>query len=569
MFSEKLKKELRQMYSRSTVSVQNTVNAVSETGSSEVPLDKMFVELRLQLSTTTERPETFDPETLGYRDVEKMQQNMKSSKRIETSQLFDELHDRCAPRKVLMLGKAGIGKTTLIKQIASQWSKETLWKHVEYLFVITLRQLRQDRKWTLGDLLLDGLSLTKEEKTAALNHLRENASTVMIVAEGWDEIKYTDEESIERDDTKEVELNTILSSILKNIMLPDAQILITSRPNNNVPVCDRSAELYGFTQESIDKYIHQFSGQDTELEQFIKRFLENNVNIATMFYVPVQANFVCACLKDMHSSSHSEDTPAATMTQLYVSAAINFAKKLHPSLKGIETEIDEKKFREMVGDSLKNHAELAKYCTMSTPLRIIMYEEDLDRFHISEKDEHTGFLAQSMKGNQSPCLKRRCWMFAHLTIQEMFCAVGLLRGPRKALLKLIKGKASVGQREVLIMFVVGLLYDPRNARFMKYLETAKEQLDPRPRTFKEKMAGVFKTSKLTTSKHQLHRRTFIKKLARVFDPLQLTTAIHESQCPELTDLIPTKIASNHVFPTEMMALTWAMRQSECRVTSLK
>ena len=561
MFSEKLKKELRKMYSKLTVPVQDTV---STDCCSEVPLDEMFVELRLQKSTTTKLPET-----PGYRDVERIQESMQSSEPIQTSQLFDKLHDRCAPRKVLMLGKAGIGKTTLVKQIASQWTKKELWKHVEYLFVITLRQLRQDRKLTLGDLLLDGLSLTKEEKTAALNHLRENASTVMIIAEGWDEIKYTGDRAIERNDTKEVELNTILSSILKNFMLPGAQILLTSRPNNNVPVCDRSVELYGFTQESIDKYIHQFSGQHTELERFIKHYLENNVNIGTMCYVPVQTNFVCACLRDIHSSSSSEDPPPATMTQLYVSAAINTAKKLHPSLKGIETEIDEKKFYEMVAYSLKNHAELAKYCTLSTPLRIIMYEEDLNRFNISDKDEHTGFLAQSMKGNQSPCLKRRCWMFAHLTIQEMFCAVGLLRGPRKALLELIKDETSVGQREVLIMFVVGLLCDPRNASFMECLESAKDQLDPRPRTFMEKVAGMFKTSKLTTSKHQLDHRTFIEKLARVFDVLQLTTAIHESQCPELTDLIPTEIESRKVFPTEMMALSWAMRQSECRVTSLK
>ena len=557
MFSDKLKKELGKMYSRLTVPVQDTVSADC---CNEVPLNKMFVELRLQKSSTTQLPET-----LSYRDVEEMQQCMQSSEPIQTSQLFDELHHRCAPRKVLMLGKAGIGKTTLIKQVASQWAKKEIWKHIEYLFVITLRQLRQDRKLTLGDLLLDGLSLTKEEKTAALNHLRENASTVMIVTEGWDEIKYTDEEGTERDDTKEVELNTILSSILENIMMPGAKVLITSRPNNNVPVCERSAELYGFTQESIDKYINTFSRQDTELEQVIKRYLENNVNIATMCYVPVQTNFVCACLKDMHSSSHSEDTPPATMTQLYVFAAVNIAKKLHPSLKGNKTDIDEKKFCEVVGDSLKNHAKLAKYCTMSTPLRIIMYEEDLDRFHISDKDKNTGYLAQSLRGNQSPCLKRRCWIFHHLTIQEMFCALGLLRGPRKALLRLIKDETSVGQREVLIMFVVGLLCDPRNARFMEYLESAND----RPRTFKKKVTGVFKTLKLAISKHHLNPRTFIKKLARVFDPLQLTTAIHESQCPELTDLVPREIESNNVFPTEMMALSWTLRQPLCRVTSLK
>ena len=535
MFSEKLKKELRKMYNRSTVLVQDTVNAEC---CSEVPLDEMFVELRLQKSATTKLPES-----LSYRDVEEMQRSMQSSKPIETSQLFDKLHDRCAPRKILMLGKAGIGKTTLIKQIASQWAKKELWKHVEYLFVITLRQLRQDRKLTLGELLLDGLSLTKEEKTAALNHLRENASTVMIIAEGWDEIAYTGEEDIERDDTKAVDLNMILSSILNNVMLPGAKVLITSRPNDNIPVCDRSFELYGFTQANIDMYIHKFSGQDTELEQFIRRYLQSNVNIATMCYVPVHTNFVCACLKDMRSSSRIDDTPTVnTMTHLYIFAVINLTRKLHPSLKGSKTGIDERTFLAMVGDSLKRHAELAKYCTLSTPQRIIMYEGDLDRFHISDKDKHTGFLAQSMTRSSIQGLKRRCWFFHHLTMQEMFAAVGLLRGPHEALLELIENETSVCQHEVLIRFVVGLLCDRHSAHFMDLLESAKDQLDP---------------------------RTVIEKLARVFDPLQLITAIYESQCPDLTDLVPREIESNNVFPTEMMALSWVLIQHECHVISLK
>ena len=531
MFSEKLKKELRNMYSKLNVPVQKTFDADC---CSEVPLDEMFVELRLQKSTTT----TTLPETIRHHDVEKIQRRMQSSESIQLSQLFDKLHDICAPKKVRILGKAGIGKTTLTKQIASQWAKKELWKNVEYLFVITLR-LQQDRKWTLGDLLLDGLSLTEEEKTAALNHLRENTSTVMIIAEGWNEITYTGEEGIEREYTKEVELNTILSSILNNDMLPGAKVLLTSRPNNNIPMCNRSAELYGFTEESINEYVDKFSENNTELEQFIKGYLQKNVNIATLCYVPMHTSFICACLKDMYSSSHSDVMPTVnTMTQLYVFAVVNIARKLHPSLKDNDTEIDEEKFHEMVGDSLKNHAELAKYCTLSTPLRIIVYEQELRQFHIGDKDKHTGFLAQSMMGH----LKKKCWFFHHLTIQEMFGAVGLLRGPCKALLKLIGNETSVCQHELLIKFVVGLLCDQRIAHFMEYLEPAKIQMDS---------------------------RTFIKKLACVFDPLQLLTTIYETQCPNLADLVPGEIKSNNVFPTEMMALSWELMQDKCTVTSVK
>ena len=536
MFSEKLKKELQKKYRVQTVPVQDRVDSNS---CSNVPLDEMFVELRLQ---------KFDkinlPERLGNQDVEEMQQSMQSAEPIQISQLFEKLHDRCAPGKVLILGKAGIGKTTLIKQIAKQWAEKELWNDViEYLFVITLRQLQQDRKWTLGNLLLDGLPLTEEEKIAALQHLRENPSNVMIVEEGLDECNYLDEEVLERDETKETELNSILSSVLKDGMLPGAKVIITARPNDNIPsaACDRTVELYGFPQESIKKYIHEFSREDTELENFIRRYLQNNVNLETLCYVPLLCNIICVCLSDMLLTDSEDERSVNTMTHLYIYAVVNLAKKLHPSLKGIRTQINSKRIFDEVGSSLKNHAALAKYCTMSTPQRIIIYEDDLDQFDISDKDKHTGFLAESVTKDHFPSPSRPCWLFSHLTIQEMFAAVGLLRGPREALLKLITDKTSVCQHEMLITFISGLLCDPRNADFMKHLESAENQLDS---------------------------RTFIEKLAVVFDPLQLTTIIHEGQSPDLVDLVPEEIKSYNVSPTEIMSLGWVLMQPECCIISL-
>ena len=532
MFSEKLKKALQKMYSDLTVPVQDRVDSNS---CSHVPLDEMFVELRLQKFDKINLTETF-----GNQDVEEMQ----SAEPIQISQLFEKLHDRCAPGKVLILGKAGIGKTTLIKQIAKQWAEKELWNDViEYLFVITLRQLQQDRKWTLGNLLLDGLPLTEKEKTAALEHLRENPSNVMIVEEGLDECNYQDEEVLERDDTKETELNSILSSVLNNGMLPGAKVIITSRPNDNIPsaACDRTVELYGFPQESIKKYIHEFSREDTELENFIRHYLKSNVNLETLCYVPLLCNIICVCLSDMLLTDSEDERSVNTMTQLYIYAVVNLAKKLHPSLKGIRTQINSKRIFDEVGSSLKNHADLAKYCTMSTPQRIIIYEDDLDQFDISDKDKHTGFLAESVTKDHFPSPSRPCWLFSHLTIQEMFAAVGILRGPREALLKLIMDETSVRQHEMLITFISGLLCDPRNADFMRHLELAEDQLDP---------------------------RTFMEKLAVVFDPLQLTTIIHEGQRPDLVDLVLGNIVSHNVSPTQMMSLCWVLMQPKCRIICL-
>ncbi|KAI0214344.1 hypothetical protein LSAT2_000586 [Lamellibrachia satsuma] len=183
---EKVKKALQTMYSDFTVPVQHSIDADSCRNAS---LDDMFVELRLQQSGYTNLPETLD-----YRDVVEMQKKMQSNKPIQMSQLFDKCVDERAitnPKKILILGKAGIGKTTLIKQMAKRWAEKALWKEdVDYLFVITLRQLRPGEKLTLGDLLLGGLPLTEDEKTTALLTLRENSQRVILVLEGLDEATY-------------------------------------------------------------------------------------------------------------------------------------------------------------------------------------------------------------------------------------------------------------------------------------------------------------------------------------------------------------------------------------------
>jgi hypothetical protein len=107
----------------------------------------------------------------------------------------------------------------------------------------------------------------------------------------------------------------------------------------------------------------------------------------------------------MHLSTQSEDSAPAvtTMTQLYVLAAINLAKKLHPALKHINMPSDSKLFFDTVGNSLKCHSELAKHNTMSTPVRILCYEGDLDKFGVREEDRGTGFLAECQMEGEMAC----------------------------------------------------------------------------------------------------------------------------------------------------------------------
>ena len=544
--TETVSKQIREMYCKLTLPVQYSPNSQSSTRAS---LDDMFVELHLQKFDTGKLPET-----LAYRDVEEIQQRMQStSDAIQIPQLFDVLHDRIAPHNVLIRGKAGVGKTTLIKQMAKQWAERKLWTGLKYLFVVTLRELLQDRKWTLEDLLLGELTLSEEEKAVILKKIHGNPEFTMVVFEGLDEIPEFQFSKRRRFSyCEKVELNTLISSIIDNVMLPGAKIIITSRPTDQLPssVCDRVTEMYGFSKESIEEYVDKFSGHNSEMQRFIKSYLHTNVNIATFCYIPIQCNFVCICLADIHSSGLAGNMAVVnTITQLYIYATMHLVRKLHPALKNDATHIDSKTIFNKFGVSLKKHAEVAKRCTLSSPLRLILYGEDLDE--ISAEDRHSGYLAESLTTDAvTRGLKRQCWSFSHLTIQEFFAAVGLLRGRSIRILQLIKSKTSVRQHEVLLTFIVGLLGDPNNANFMKCLGSEDNQMMP-------------------LAYKQLNPQTFIRKLSPKIDPLKLVTLVHETQLQDLVDIVPDVIESDQVFPTEMMSLTWVLKQQKCCILKLK
>ena len=173
--------------------------------------------------------------------------------------------------------------------MSKQWAEKKLWNDIKYLFVVTLRELPQDRKWTLADLLLGELTLSEEEKTVAINKICKHLEDTMVAIEGLDEFpeyKFSEKHGGVRNE--EVDLNVLISGIISSVMLPGAKVLVSSRPTDQLPseVCHRVTEIYGFSKENIEKYVDKFSGGDSKLQLFIRRFLDTNVNIATMCYIP-------------------------------------------------------------------------------------------------------------------------------------------------------------------------------------------------------------------------------------------------------------------------------------------
>ena len=510
------------------------------------PLDEVYVELRLQQYDTEKLPET-----LNYRDVVDMEECMLRSPVVLLQDLFDNMYDRVAPKKLLIRGKAGVGKTTLVRRIASQWAAGNLWKNrFSYVFVITLREL-QNKTWTLCELLLDGLYQSSDDKVAAFGEICRNAKDVLCLVDGLDEVPYDNKTSYACDCNAPIDLSLMLSSIIGNSMLPGATIVITSRPTMELPVrsFERIVELYGFPRKSIYKYVSIFCAGNKHLKEFIGKNLEENQNLITYCYIPLQCQFVCQALADVHSHGVDGDVPVIkTITQLYMNASINSAHKLHPRLKYDRAEMDMEDVLQVVMGPFKKYADLAKHCVVTVPLRIIFYKGDLGRVGLrvaNAGDMQCGIMTQSCKTDTNvPTMNCTCWSFNHLTLQEYFSAIGLLQGPTDDIWQLLVDKSAIHRHEVVISFLAGLSGDKRNAGYMKQLLSSDVSLD---------------------------HRELVEKLAKVLvdDPLKVITILYETQDPDVVAIVSSKCKFKKLFPTEMKAFSWVLRQAMCPVTNLE
>ena len=511
------------------------------------PLNDVYVDLRLQEYDTE-----LLPETLLHRDVAEMERRMQRCQKVLLSELFDKKRDKVPPHILLLRGKAGVGKTTLVKRIASEWAAGKLWADVfGHVFVVTLRDLLEG-KWTLSQLLLSGLPLSPDDYAAFSDYISQHSRSFLILADGLDEVRdFRFQSQRVPDRNAPMELCVLLSGLVGNTILPGAKILVTSRPSRELPTkaFDRTVELYGFPRESILNYVRIFSEGKEGLQQFIMKNLDENMTLMTLCYIPILCGFVCEALEDVHTRRSNEDVEVvATMTQLYVTATTNSARKLHPRLKKEDREVDEDEVLNVVKEPYRKYADMAKKSMMTLPLRIVFDKDDLRRVGLDEArtdDMQCGVVTRSRKRDRLPGQVKTCWSFNHLSLQEYFSAIGLLQGSDDDIMRLLQDKASVVMYEVVLMFMLGLCGDEKLAPYRRQLLSRDVTLD---------------------------HRTLLKKLAQIMavDLLKFTSLLYETQDAAVVGILPNVITleGQRIHPTEMGALSWVLRQETCPVTEL-
>ncbi|KAF9435024.1 hypothetical protein BGZ76_007022 [Entomortierella beljakovae] len=221
------------------------------------------------------------------------------------------------PKKTLIHGRAGIGKSTLCKKILHLYQNGMWRDQFNAVLWIPLRQLRAYHARNIEDLLSEKFfsQYPKQDREAFVRTMTDDSfqDNVLFILDGLDEIVL---------DAKQ-EVGLALEGFLRKL-LQNEYVIVTSRPSGIdaklLPTLDQELETIGFSTRDVSNYISK--ALDPEEAEEVQAFIQQTPLIQSLVNIPVQLDVICFSWDTL-----PKDPSAITMTKLYQSMVYKLWKK--------------------------------------------------------------------------------------------------------------------------------------------------------------------------------------------------------------------------------------------------
>ncbi|XP_015768066.1 PREDICTED: uncharacterized protein LOC107346764 [Acropora digitifera] len=440
----------------------------------------------------------------------KKERGIKTDDIVDIFQIFQP-HEECTqPKRVLIEGQPGMGKTTFCHKIAYDWAKkrkgDESFPDVTFVLLLKCRDINCGLWEAIDDQLLPR-EVNEEEKQRFFTFIRDHPSKVLLVLDGLDELPSNQ--------------LSIYTDIIQGRVLPDSYIVVTARHEVGVKVrecCHTLLEVEGFTKTDAKEFILRYFKEEHLAETLLNK-LDSDMSLQDLARNPLNTALLCLLYEDFGGKF-----PEST-TLLYLEIVECVLRRLRRKMKLPETNQD------LVPLYRVELKQLGRIAMESLRKNSLYFDESAFKGFSSDVKSGLGFL--SVEAGRSKRRPSRSYAFLHKSFQEFFAALfhccQLLDG-EISVDSLIADRRYFQEFKQVLMFTSGLLAQKCEGAAKALIAGIASQVNLGERHF-EVEENHFELALYCINECKIEGTTFHKEMAQVFGShLKLQTA----NCRRLT-----------------------------------
>ncbi|XP_030834761.1 nucleotide-binding oligomerization domain-containing protein 2-like [Strongylocentrotus purpuratus] len=278
-----------------------------------------------------------------YTDLYLQEEHGTEKRQLNYNDILDLEVNGEFPKRIMVQGEAGAGKTTFCAKIAWDWIEGRYFNHFVWVLIVPLREFKQH---TIGEIVKSYLAKSNPATVSQITeYIRSNPDKVFIAFDGLDEVrgKIMKTESHQSQPTDQMQLQpthpSVTSSeacgsssdiglvdILCSDQLASCPVLVTTRPWRAVEIRSDGdlMKLYtfihvqGFNRENLSVYIHKyFPKNEDKANQLIQFTSENDVISESMAHYPIYVAMLCLMWKERNEQKLKKMKSLKTFSQIF------------------------------------------------------------------------------------------------------------------------------------------------------------------------------------------------------------------------------------------------------------